>query len=102
MATVRNLNVILQIADDKDTIQRYMDKGFSVIDASGNVIKEALPTDIGVLQAKVLELRKENEILKSKLALAENVVEQQKDAESVEELPIVDKPKRGRGRKKQN
>ena len=39
---VRRGNVILQIEDDADNIQRYLDKGYSLIDQeTEEVIKEA-------------------------------------------------------------
>lgn len=102
MATVQRYNVILQVADDADTIQRYMDKGFNVIDGKGHVIKEALPNEVGALQAKVVKLQKEIAELKVKLALTENVVEPVKVSKLIEtdnSEPIVERPKRGRKKK---
>lgn len=59
MATVRRANVILQIADDPAAIQRYRDKGYSVIDnATGAVIEKAVPHDANALQLLVFELQR--------------------------------------------
>lgn len=56
---VQRANVILDIRpEDKD---RYMEQGFSVIDARGNVLEEAMPKDVLELQRMVNELRAEIE-----------------------------------------
>lgn len=52
---VRRENVVLSILPHEK--QDYMDRGFSVIDEKGNIIEEALPTDVKQLQKMVLELR---------------------------------------------
>ena len=63
---VRRANVILDVSpEDK---KYYMDRGFSVIDTQGNIVEEAMPTDVGALQVLVTELKKENAELKAKLA----------------------------------
>ena len=63
---VRRENVVLSIfPHEKDD---YMSRGFSVIDADGNIIEEALPTDVQQLQKMVLDLR-------IQLAEAKQVVE---------------------------
>ena len=57
MATVRRSNVILQIADEPDLVQKYKDKGFDIIDnETGEIIEKAISTDVGSLQAYIIEL----------------------------------------------
>lgn len=48
MAEVQRGNVFLTI-DDAD-INKYMAKGFSVVDKNGKVIKQSVPTELGQLQ----------------------------------------------------
>ena len=55
---IQRANVILDVSPDEK--EMYMEKGFSVIDATtGEVLEEAMPTDVNVLQLKVKELQKE-------------------------------------------
>lgn len=78
MATVQRANVILQISDEPDVIQKYRDKGYNVIDSTtGEIIERAVPHDTEALQLLVNELRqqlqqKDSEIeeLKKKLKKA--------------------------------
>ncbi len=80
MVKVRRANVILQIEDDADNIQRYLDKGYSLIDPeTEQVIKEAIPHDVGSLRAMVIKQQKEIEELQAKLKEATE--------KSVEEKP---------------
>ena len=66
---VRRANVILQIEDDADNIQRYLDKGYSLIDQkTEEVIKEAIPNDVNELRALVVKQQKTIEELQAKLA----------------------------------
>lgn len=65
---VRRDNVILQIEDDADNIQRYLDKGYSLIDQkTEEVIKEAIPHDVNELRALVIKQNKTIEELRAKL-----------------------------------
>ena len=48
MVTVKQANVVLTIEDDE--LDKYFEKGFSVIDKYGNVVKASVPTDVGTLQ----------------------------------------------------
>ena len=60
MATVQRANVILQIPDEADIIQKYRDKGYDIIDpVTGKVIEKAVPQESGALRAYVLNLQKE-------------------------------------------
>lgn len=65
MAIVERGNVVLRIADDD--IQRYLDKGYSVTDGYGNVLKQAIPNDIGELQRLVIKQQSEIESLNAKI-----------------------------------
>lgn len=75
MATVQRANVILQIADEPAVIQKYKDKGYSVINnKTGEILEPATPHGEEALQILVLELqaqlkKKDSEIksLKSKI-----------------------------------
>ena len=74
MAFVQRANVILEVADDD--VKYYYQKGYNQIDEkTGQIILEAVPTDINVLQAKYLEhltkiqeLTAENESIKKQLS----------------------------------
>ena len=66
---VRRGNVILQVDDDADNVQRYLDKGYSLIDqVTEEIIKEAIPNDVGELRALVAKQQKLIEDLQTKLA----------------------------------
>ncbi len=56
---VQRDNVILRI--DRSQIAEYMNKGYNVIDANGNIIQKTIPTDVLTLQAEYK--RQEDEIL---------------------------------------
>jgi len=54
---VRRANVVLEVpADEKSS---YISQGYSVLDAAGNVIEEALPNDVNTLRIMVSKLQKE-------------------------------------------
>lgn len=54
MAFVRRANVILEVPDDY--VDDYYNKGYDVVDEkTGEVLKKAIPTDIGMLQTYYLE-----------------------------------------------
>lgn len=57
MTTVQRYNVILDIPDEPDIIQKYKDKGFNVIDPkTGQIIDRAVPHEAGALRAMLSEL----------------------------------------------
>lgn len=54
---VKRANVVLEVpADEKDD---YIAQGYSILDAKGNVIEEALPNDVNTLKIMVSKLQKE-------------------------------------------
>lgn len=51
---MQRANVVLEVSpEDKG---RYMERGYSVIDAKGNITEEAIPTDVPTLQSMVSKL----------------------------------------------
>lgn len=69
--TVQRANVILDVPEE--WLDRYLDEGYSVIDAKGNIIRSAIPKDVGILQKaylehtqRIKELEEEIEQLKQK------------------------------------
>lgn len=56
MVTVQRGNVILQVADD--SVTKYMNLGYNVIDDKGHVIEECIPNDLGTLQKHFIESKK--------------------------------------------
>ena len=70
MVKVKRANVILTIEEDQ--IDKYIEKGYSVLDQNGNVVKAGAPKDVGALQAllqekdvEIANLKKEIERLKA-------------------------------------
>ena len=70
MLAVQKYNVILEIDDEE--LDKYLKLGYNQIDiATGKILNEAIPTDIGVLQCKyaehlhtIEELNKQIELLR--------------------------------------
>lgn len=76
MSTIRvkRANVVLDIRQDEK--KKYMEQGFSVIDAkSGKVLEEAMPKDVASLQSLVRNLKNQ---LAEKDAYIEKLVEANK------------------------
>lgn len=67
MVRIQRANVVLDIENDDALIQKYLDKGFSVLDEKGNVIKRAMPFEVGALQALVTEQEQKIKELEQKL-----------------------------------
>jgi len=70
MITIKRANVVLSIEEDE--LDKYFEKGYSVIDQFGNVVKASVPTEVGALQralqdemAKVAALEKQIKKLKA-------------------------------------
>lgn len=53
MARVIRGNVVLHV-DERD-VQYYIDQGYNYTDEAGNVIKSAIPNNVGVLQQLYVE-----------------------------------------------
>ena len=70
MATVQRANVILQIADDRDLIDKYRAKGYSVLDETGKVVESSTVMSVENLQLVIEQLQKENATLKEELKKA--------------------------------
>lgn len=66
MVTVQRGNVVLQVADD--SVTKYMNLGYNVIDDKGNVIEECIPNDLGTLQKHFIESKKRIAELEEQLA----------------------------------
>lgn len=67
MAQVQRGNVFLEIPDED--INKYMAKGFSVVDARGNIIKQCMPTELTQLQRAYTEHEEIIKQLNSEIAL---------------------------------
>lgn len=70
MVKVERGNVVLDVKDD--VVDHYLALGYNVVDEHGRIIKTALPTNLGTLQAayvaheaKIEELKAEIESLKA-------------------------------------
>lgn len=65
VVTVQRANVVLQISET--LVDRYVDQGYNVIDANGNVIKASIPRDLGTLQKAYVNHLQEIEALKKEI-----------------------------------
>lgn len=83
LVEVERGNVVLEIPEDY--VQRYIDRGFNLLDKNGKVIKASIPNDVGTLQKAFVEHTEEIKKLKAELA---QLKEQEKE-----------KPKVGRKKK---
>jgi BMFP domain-containing protein YqiC len=76
MVKVRRANVILDIEDDENQIERYLAKGYSVVDnETEQVIREAIPFDTNELRSLVVKQNAEIEELQKRIAELESVPE---------------------------
>ena len=50
---VKRANVVLEV--DDDSVQHYLDLGYSVIDEQGKVLVQAIPSDLGELRKFYVE-----------------------------------------------
>lgn len=83
MAHVMNGNVFLTIPDSE--IDRYMAKGFNIVDENGRVLEHALPNTVGDLQLMVKKLEAKIAELEEYIASLEIVEEDEVEDEVVEE-----------------
>ena len=66
MVRIERGNVVLKVQEHE--VQRYLRLGYNVTDDAGNVLKEAIPNDIGTLQKYYVEHKKKIEELESIVA----------------------------------
>ena len=63
--TVQRANVILQISPQQ--VDYYLNQGYNVINAKGEVVQASVPKDVGTLQKAYVDHLKEIEELKDKI-----------------------------------
>lgn len=84
--TVQRANVVLQIPDDGDSVKRYLEKGYNVIDSkTGEVLQYTTIDTVETLKRKLKVYEQEIEEL-------QKVIEELTSEENVES----EKPKRQR------
>lgn len=88
MALVQRANVVLEIEDDN--VERYLAKGFSVIDEKGNVLKSARPTTPEQFEKAYDEQRRINNDLKLEIEQLKKENAQLK--EQIKSKPVTKKP----------
>lgn len=66
MVRIERGNVVLKVQEHE--VQRYLTLGYNVTDDAGNVLKEAIPNDLGTLQRHYVEHKKRIEELESIVA----------------------------------
>ena len=86
MVRVERGNVVLKVKEHE--VQRYLTLGYNVTDDDGNVLKGAIPNDLGTLQKHYIESKKKIEELEAIVAklTAENAL-LAKSAKSTEPKP---------------
>lgn len=74
MVRIERGNVVLKVQEHE--VQRYLLLGYNVTDEQGNVLKEAMPNDLGTLQKYYVEHKKKIEELEAIVAklTAENAL----------------------------
>lgn len=99
MVTVKRANVVLTVLEEE--VPKYLEKGFSVLDGNGNVVKAGAPKDIGALQtllqerdSEIANLKKEIEILKAEVRSAKVKVDTDVAAGDESVDVIVEEPKK--------
>jgi hypothetical protein len=66
MVRIERGNVVLKVQEHE--VQRYLKLGYNVTDDDGNIIKEAIPNDVGTLQKHYIESKKRIEELEDTVA----------------------------------
>ena len=65
MVKIQRANTVLDIEDED--VERYVNLGYNVIDNKGNILREAIPNDVGVLQRAYIENRRKIEQLEKQI-----------------------------------
>lgn len=65
MVKIQRANTVLDIEDED--VERYVNLGYNVIDNRGNILREAIPNDVGVLQMAYIENRRKIEQLEKQI-----------------------------------
>ena len=66
MAIVKRANVVLRVTDAE--LDKYLAKGYNVIDESGNIVREADPNDVPSLKAAYVKHKEEIAELKAQIS----------------------------------
>ena len=92
MATVQRANVVLDVKDSE--VDRYLNKGFNVVDEKGNVIQDAKPTTLEQYQKAFAEQKRLNEKLQIENEKLKKEIEVLKSAKSsTDNKEVTKKPK---------
>lgn len=89
---VRRGNVFLKVS--ADDVQRYLAKGYDVVDANGNVIKASVPKDLGTLQKAFTDKSNEIQKLKDEIAQLKAQLEEAKKQPVAQAQPQTTKRKK--------
>lgn len=90
MALVKKLNVELTV--DDEFVDSYINKGYSVINEAGHVIREAVPNDLAQLKILVTKQKEEIAKLEAEIAKLNGVIKVLKETpkEVVEKQEVVE------------
>ena len=87
---MRRKNVFLDVVPE--LVDKYMAKGYDIVDATGNVLKKSVPTDIASLKSaydqhvkKIAELEETIKNLKAEIVKLQGASVEKTDVESTEE-----------------
>ena len=75
MALVKRANVVLRVTTAE--LDKYLAKGYSIIDENGNVIRQAEPNDLAAFRTAYVEQAKEIAALRTQIATLEAELEKQ-------------------------
>lgn len=93
--TVQRANVILQIPDDGDSVKRYLEKGYNVIDnKTGEVIQYTTIDTVETLKRKLKSYEEEIKELHNVIDELQNVINELSEEDVV--IEEDEKPKRQR------
>lgn len=84
MAIVERGNVVLEIEDDEDVINKYLNNGYCVTDGYGHILRETIPHDMESLRAKIVKLQKELQEKDAMLAKKDKEIAKLKKAKKKE------------------